>query len=111
MIVPTGIRHQWGMNNFPFSYEAASDRLRTCKILTEYIGEVRATALVEDKNSNTSNIGSGSSYSVFTLELVGSKATALVKDCSSRLSCPRKNFKTRIITQTQAFEIKNLPCS
>jgi hypothetical protein len=111
MVIPMRIRHQWGMNNFPFSYEATSDRLKTCKLLTEYIGEVRETALVEDKNSNNSNIGSGGSYSVFTLELVGNKARALVKDCSSRLSCPRKDFKTRIITQTKAFELKNLPCS
>jgi len=110
MIIPAGIRHQWGMNNFPFNYEVASDRLRTCNLLTKYIGDVQATALVEDNNSNTNNIGSGSSYSMFTLELVGNKATAIVKDCSSRLNCPRKNFKTRILTPTNVLEINNLPC-
>jgi hypothetical protein len=109
MIIPANIRHEWGLKNFAYSYEAESDRLKACDLMTNLIGNVKATALVEDNNAFYGSLAPGDSYSMFTLELIGTKGSAIAKVCSST-RCPRTNFVSRIKSESGSQEIDISPC-
>jgi hypothetical protein len=108
-VIPISIRYEWGMKNFLYTYEAESELIKTCDLIKKYIGDVTATALVEDKNAFYGGITPSDSYSMFTLELVGNKGSAIVKTCSSS-RCPRTNFIGRIISNSGMQEVDIFPC-
>jgi hypothetical protein len=109
MLVPTNLRYEWGMKNFPYTYESESERLKACNIITNDIGEVQATALVEDNNVFHGSFAPGDGYSMFTLELIGEKGTAIAKTCSSS-RCPRTKFTSKIQSRSGIQEVDISPC-
>ncbi|OKH20135.1 hypothetical protein NIES593_19785 [Hydrococcus rivularis NIES-593] len=108
-IIPANIRHEWGLRNFSYTYEGESNRLEACKLITDYIGDVKTTALVEDNNALYRSLSPSDSYSMFTLELIGTKGIAIAKVCSST-RCPRTNFIGIIKSKSGSQEIDISPC-
>ncbi|NJK48228.1 hypothetical protein HC931_08620 [Candidatus Gracilibacteria bacterium] len=108
-LVPNNLRYEWGIKNFPYDYESEGDRLKICELITNSIGEVKATALVEDNNVFHGSFTPGDGYSMFTLELIGEKGTAIAKTCSS-LRCPRTKFISKIRSRSGTQEIDISSC-
>jgi hypothetical protein len=109
MLVPINLRYEWGMKNFPYTYESESERLKACNIIIKSIGEVKATALVEDNNIFHGSFTPGDGYSMFTLQLIGEKGTAIAKTCSSS-RCPRTQFISKIRSRSENKEVDISPC-
>ena len=112
LIIPTQLRNNWGYSNFGIFYERAVNELKDCQKLKEYIGTIKANALVEGNNFKVEVFMGGGDFAQMTIELVGEKGTAIVRTCYSKLVCPESDPQFPVQYGIQVYSKsgkKNLP--
>jgi len=69
----------WGYRHFSHFYEKAIEEIKLCPLIKNTLGEIEATALAEGKNSLSMDLDSDD-WATLTLEVVGKRGTAIVKE-------------------------------
>lgn len=90
-IIPNNLRHIWGGIQYPRSYEQAIAKVKSCPLITDTLGEIEATALAEGNNSPSMDLD-GDDWLYLSLEVVGKRGTAIIKDCATDAYCPKKIY-------------------
>ncbi|MEH1950227.1 MAG: hypothetical protein V7K77_25205 [Nostoc sp.] len=86
LIIPNHLRHFWGTQQFPNKYQEAIEKIKSCSEIVSLIGEIQNVALAEGKNSWSMDLD-GDDWAVISLEIVGTKGTAIIKGCAHDHFC------------------------
>lgn len=90
LIIPHNIRHIWGDIQNPRYQEQASAKVKSCPLITDTIGEIEATAPAE--KLNFPSMVDNDSLVNLSLEVVGKRGTAIIKDCTTDVCCPKNLY-------------------
>ena len=74
-------RHEWGIATLSNSYETVADGLKTCSLITNRIGNVRAVAPTAAANwiGSFDESGNGNALGSFVIELTGDKGAGVAR--------------------------------
>lgn len=74
-------RHEWGLTTLSNSYKTVADGLKTCSLITNRIGNVRAVAPTAGANwiGSYDESGNGNVYGSFVIELTGDKGAGVAR--------------------------------
>lgn len=86
LIIPNQLRHFWGTQQFPNKYQEAIEKIKSCSEIVSLIGEIQNVALAEGKNYWSMDLN-GDDWAVISLEIVGTKGTAIIKGCAHDQFC------------------------
>ncbi|WP_445628894.1 hypothetical protein [Nostoc sp. DSM 114167] len=86
LIIPNQLRNFWGMQQFPNKYQEAIEEIKSCSEIVSLIGEIQNVALAEGKNYWSMDLD-GDDWAVISLEIVGTKGTAIIKGCAHDQFC------------------------
>lgn len=89
LIIPHNLRHIWVGMQIPRYYEHAEwaiAQVKSCPLITDTIGEVEGIAVAEKLNFMSIIINDN--WISSSLEVVGKRGTAIIKDCATRAYCP-----------------------
>ncbi|MBN3899435.1 MAG: hypothetical protein HWQ41_30465 [Nostoc sp. NOS(2021)] len=92
LIIPNQLRNFWGMQQFPNKYQEAIEKIKSCSDITDMIGKIKNTALAEGKNSWSMDLN-GDDWAIISLELVGTKGTAIIKGCAHDQFCYHRTYE------------------
>lgn len=92
LIIPNQLRHFWGIQQFPNKYQEAIEEIKSCSEIIDIIGEIQNTALAEVKNSWSMDLN-GDDWATISLEIVGTKGTAIIKGCAHDQFCQYRNYE------------------
>lgn len=90
LIIPQNLRHIWGDIQNPRYQEQAIAKVKSCALITDTIGEIEATALAEGLNFQS--MVDNDSLGNLSLEVVGKRGTAFIKDCTTDVCCPKNLY-------------------
>ncbi|WP_322739027.1 hypothetical protein [Nostoc sp. DedQUE12b] len=92
LIIPNQLRHFWGMQQFPNKYQEAIEEIKSCSEIVSLIGEIQNVGLAEGKNYWSMDLD-GDDWAIISLEIVGTKGTAIIKGCAHDRFCHHRIYE------------------
>ena len=90
LIIPNNLRHIWGDIQNPRYQEQAIAKVKSCPLITDAIGEIEAIAVAE--GLNFPSMVDNDSLINLSVEVVGKRGTAFIKDCATDVCCPKNLY-------------------
>ena len=90
LIIPHNLRHIWGDIQNPRYQEQAIAKVKSCPLITNTIGEIEAIAVAE--GLNFPSMVDNDSLVNLSVEVVGKRGIAFIKDCATDVCCPKNLY-------------------